>query len=123
MALLMSLAAQAELEDAARRIWRALWLIVLPTLILAAIPSSIPWVALILVAGPLILWCAVVAMIGLSAWQMYQHVNWDLRMSFDRSARTHRMAETRRDMEQDVAATVRPVRPVASKDLPLTRSD
>jgi hypothetical protein len=115
--LLMVMAAQSELEDAANRIHLALWMLPVPTLILIFIPSTIPWVAVILVGGPLVWWCWTLWMLGRSVWQMHGHVAWDLRLETDRPRRQERINEARQQFDQRIAANVRTVSPRPRGDL------
>jgi hypothetical protein len=115
--LLMVMAAQSELEDAASRIHLALWMLPVPTLILIFIPSAVPWVAVILVGGPLIWWCGTLWMLGRSVWQMHGHVAWDLRLETDRPRRQERINEARQQMDRQMQASVRPVDAQTSGDL------
>lgn len=117
--VLMAMASQAELEDAARRIHLAIWMIALPTLTLIFIPSTIPWVAVILVAGPVLWWCWTLWMIGRSVWQMHNHVAWDLKIEADRPRRQERVNDARQRMDRKMDANVRPVDAARRGDLPV----
>lgn len=117
--LLMRIAEDAGLERAARRINLAIWMLPLPTLILALIPSTILWISLFLVAIPLLIWCWYVLVWGRAVLEMERHVSWALRLAADAPRRLARMAETRRELDEDVAARVRPTPKGPAEDLPL----
>jgi hypothetical protein len=118
---LLRLASDADLEDAARRIHLAIWMLPLPTIVLFLIPSQIPWIFWFLVSIPLLLWCWYLFVLGRGVLVMKQHVGWSLRIAADHSNRDQRMRETRQELEQEANATVRPVQRGRSDDISLNR--
>lgn len=108
-AWLMRLAVDAELETAARWINLSIWMLPLPTLALISVPSSIPWVAVILVALPLAIWCWYVLLLGRAALIMQRHVSWSMRLAAQDQDRMKRIEQKRAEMDRQVASTIRPL--------------
>ena len=108
---LMRLAVDAELEIAARRINLSIWMLPLPTILLISIPTQIPWVAVILVAMPLVVWCWYVLLIGRATLMMQRHVSWSLRLALENQGRMQRIETKRRELDEEVSMMIRPLGP------------
>jgi hypothetical protein len=118
-AWLVRLAADAELDDAARRLYHAIWMLPIPSLLLAIVPNQIPWIFVILIMLPLLAWCWYVITMALGVWSMFNHVHWAMRIAAEYPHRLNRMAETRGELDTEARKNIRPVQPSISKDLPL----
>ena len=116
---LLRLANDADLEDASRRIYLAIWMLPLPTIVLFLIPSQVPWIFWFLVLIPLLLWCWYLYVLGRGVLVMKQHVSWSLRIAADHSNRDQRLRETRRELEEQANEMVRPLQDTGGGDVPL----
>jgi hypothetical protein len=118
---LMQLADDAELEDAARRINLAIWMLPLPTLLLAMLPDQVPWIFLALIGMVLLVWCWFVAMMGRGALAMQRHVSWGLRVAAEAADRDTRVTQKRAELQRETDARVRPVPGQPDADISLHR--
>ncbi len=121
-ALLMRAAEEAGQEPAARRLNAAVWLLPLPTLILALVPAQVAWFTLILIFGVLLLWWWLLWLYARGLLEMQRHVSWSMRETIQRQTREQRVAETRDQLDQQVRSTIRPV-PATGPEIPLEPAD
>ncbi|MCH6552267.1 MAG: hypothetical protein IH804_09695 [Planctomycetes bacterium] len=121
-ALLLRVAEEAGLENGARRLNAAVWLLPLPTLILALVPAQVAWFTLILIFGVLLLWWWLLWLYARGLLEMQRHVSWSMRETIQRQTREQRVAETRDQLEQQVRSTIRPV-PATGPEIPLEPAD
>lgn len=105
---LLRLAVDAELDDAARRINLCVWMLPLPSLMLLVVPDQVAWIALFLIGMVLLVWCWYVLVLGRAALIMQRHVAWAIRLAIDAPLRLRRVEETRRELQREADAHVRP---------------
>ena len=118
-AYLVRLASDAELEDAAKRMYYAIWMLPIPSLLLIVLPSQFIWIALILYAIPLLIWVWYMIAYARGAFDMFNHISWAMRIAADYPHRLNRMSETRSELESKARKVIRPVTPTTPNDLPI----
>ena len=119
VAFIMSwIADEAELERAARRLNAAIWLLWIPTLLAQAFPTSIAWFALVLLGWILFFWCWLMMQFALGLYALYRHGRWATIHQIEATGRSDRITETRRELSEQAARTVRPVPRRAEGDVP-----
>jgi hypothetical protein len=117
--LLQPVAAAAELDDAARHLNAAVWLLPLPSILLALIPSNVPWIFIVLMVMLLLLpWAWSMTLYARGLHEMYGCVSWWLGHSAVSPMRTQRVAQARAAADEQLRASVRPP-PPQEPDLPL----
>jgi hypothetical protein len=86
---------------------------------MAAMPDQLDWITM-LILGPFTpIWCWCVLLLGRAVLIMQRHVSWSLRIAEDAPLRTQRVEQTRRELDEQVQAQIRPSTG-ALKDVPLT---
>jgi hypothetical protein len=106
---LMRLAEDAELEDEHRRLNLAVWMLPVPTLVLALIPMQVPWIYLALIFMVLLVWCWFIFQWARAALGMQRHLAWAIRLSTRQQGRDQRMAQVRQQADRQASAMIRPV--------------
>ncbi len=126
--LLQRIADEAGLEQSGRRLNLALWFLAPSSVLLTIVPVQIGWTSLILLAPILILfmlifgfWIWAMLMVILPLWAMLQHLRWIRIMSVMATGRGERIDATRRDLAEELDATIR-VTPEPKGELKLGES-
>ncbi len=117
--LLQPVAKSAELDDAARRLNVAVWLLPVPSILLALVPGIVAWFTLTLIVMLMLLpwgWLMLVYIRGLL--EMHRCVSWWLGHSAVSHTRTQRITQARAAADEQLGASVRPL-PPQEPDLPL----
>jgi hypothetical protein len=120
--LLRRVAESAELESAANRFNAFVWFIWLPALLMQVFPTMMPWIALILTAFVLALWIWVMLLLLLGTLELHRHLRWLRIHAVEAGRRAERMQETRREMDEAVEATIRPLPAERGGEIPLDPS-
>lgn len=108
-AWLMQLAVDAELEDAARWMNLSIWMLPIPSLLLANLPAQMQWIFLVLIGMVLLTWCWFVLLWGRAVWVMQRHVGWAMRHAVQAHGRDARINEMRTHLQQEAESQVRPL--------------
>ncbi len=117
--LLAPVAEAAELEDASRRLNAAVWLLPIPSILLALVPLIVPWIFIVLIAMLLLLpWGWFMWLYARSLLEMQRCVSWWLGQSAVSHTRTQRITKARAAADEQLRASVRPP-PPQEPDLPL----
>jgi hypothetical protein len=114
---LMLLANDAELDDASRHIHLAIWMLPIPTVMLAMLPDQIQWIFLAVIGMVLLIWCWFVAMMGRGVLAMQRHVSWGLRIAAEAAQRDSRLTQKRAELQREADAQIRPVQQQADADI------
>ncbi len=117
--LLQPVAAAAELDDAERRLNAAVWLLPVPSILLALVPGIVAWFTLTLIVMLMLLpwgWFMLLYIRGLL--EMHRCVSWWLGHSAVSHTRTQRVTQARAAADEQLRASVRPLPPL-EPDLPL----
>lgn len=122
IALLRVLAEDSDLDDAARRLNSAAWLVAFPTVILVLLPRSITWIAAILVFLVLVAWTWAMIVLLLALVQMESHVRWSSRIAAEAHDREGRIAERRREFDRAVRGRIRSL-PASGGDVGLDEAE
>ncbi len=117
--ILSWIAEEAELPTAARRLNAAVWILWFPTLLAQAFPSAMAWFALVPLGIVLCFWAWVMTLMCLGIMELHRHVRWSMIHAIESTERADRIAETRRTMEESIAAAVRPLPRVDEIDVSL----
>jgi hypothetical protein len=120
--LLSRVAEQAELEDAARRLNAAAWLLPVATLLPQAFPDRVAWFTLVILTFFLLAWAWVMLLFARGTLEMQRHVSWAMRHTADRAGREERVEAARASLDRDLEASVRTVEP-AEAEIPLAPRD
>jgi hypothetical protein len=107
--ILCVVAAEAELEAAARRLNAAVWILWFPTLLAQAFPAQVAWFTLVILGMVLFFWGWLVALMLLGIVGLYRHVRWADLLAVDAVGRPGRIVETRRAIDAQVEASIRPM--------------
>jgi hypothetical protein len=116
--VLCRVAIEAELDDAARRMNAAIWLLPPTTLLVQLFPDVLPWVWLVPLGMFLLAWCCVMWVFARGVLDLHRHVAWGVSHAHDQIHRTARMTRTREELDHQVRSRVRPP-PSDPGDLPL----
>lgn len=116
--MLGRMAQDAQRETAARRLNAVVWLLPVATLIVQVFPKEIAWFTLIPLGFFLLLWAWVMIVFALGVLELQRHITWAGVHTGDELTRSQRVADTRRDVEREVEAAIRPVAP-PPPDIPL----
>ena len=112
----------AERETAARRLNAAVWLLPIATFIPQLFGASVYWFAIPLLIFFLILWVWVMTLFALGLLELYRHVHWTMVLAERLPTSNQRVSETRREMESDLEASIRPL-PPSRPDIPFDPED
>lgn len=118
MWVLSEAAVRAELDDAARRLNAALWLVPITTLLVQAFPGSLPWVWQVPLGMFLAAWCWSMWQLAVGLLNLQRHVAWAAKHAANQPGRAARIEETRAEMARDLEAQIRPL-PRDAGELPL----
>ncbi len=115
---LLRLACDAELEDSARRINLGLWALPIASLLVAISPSEVSWFELVWVVVIMLVWCWYMLALARGVLGLQRHVSWHMKLRESDSKRSNRVQAMRGEIDEEVAARVRPTGPALS-DVPL----
>ncbi|TVQ55893.1 MAG: hypothetical protein EA377_02825 [Phycisphaerales bacterium] len=116
---LYRLAEDAELEKEHHRINLAVWVLPLPTLLLAVVSGPMAWFAVIPLTLVYIVWVWGMLLYAVAAFGMGQHVRWAMRYSLEQMEREERIKARKKKLEEEAAGRVRETRS-GEGDIPLT---
>ena len=115
---LYRLAEDAELEKEHHRINLAVWVLPLPTLLLAAVSGPMAWFAVIPLTLVYITWVWAMLLYAAAIFGMGQHVRWAMRHRLEQMEREERIQARKKQLEKEAASRVRETRE-GEGDIPL----
>ncbi|MCI0363701.1 MAG: hypothetical protein L0219_07440 [Phycisphaerales bacterium] len=123
-AWMVVLAEDAGLDEASARINLSLWVVPILTVPVSLIPWYLRFFALAFILVLLLPWAWYLVQFSRGIWEMRQHVSWALKLGKFSYDRAQRIRETRQELDEEVAASIRPLPPPTPQpDVPALRSD
>jgi len=120
LALLMyRVALGAELDRAAWRLNGVVWLLPLPTVVLALLPQQFAWFTAVPMLVLLLFWAVMLERYALALFEMQRSVTWAGRHDQHTMNREQRIAARREEMEKQLANVIRPLPQTPRKEINL----
>ncbi len=116
--MLVTVATAAQRETAARRLNAVVWLLPILTLLPQAFPQRIQWLFLVPLGMILLAWAWVMMLYAMGVGELHQHVRWTMLEASVLASRDERVSLTRKAMDRELAASVRPP-PPSLPDIPM----
>ncbi len=119
---LLSLAENAELEDAEQRINLSLWVVpILSIIVVFVIPFSLPWFVQAVMLAVYLPWTWYLLRFSYGVWEMHMHVRWSIRLAVESGDRSIAIEQVKQKLQREAEQIIRPLPPQQpAEDIPLT---
>lgn len=118
-ALLIPIAEDMDNEVAPRRLNFALWLAPIPALLLSLMPDQVTYVELVFLLLLWGAWATAMVPLALGLFNLAGQLKWEKRLAYAGHTRSARLEQTRRELDQQVEAAIRPLPRDNDPDIPL----